>query len=92
MDGITLTSKFVTIKKLRKRWKCRKMGLLKGNAAQLHFRATVIVTHIVFIYGLFNDAVSSSDYRPIASNETMINEIMNWKGYGRKESWPNLRF
>jgi hypothetical protein len=40
----------------------------------------------LFMFGLFNDAVSSSDY--IASND----RIMNWKVYGRKRSWPNLRY
>jgi hypothetical protein len=38
------------------------------------------------ICGLFNDAVSSLNY---IANDRMINY---WKGYGRKKSWPNLRY
>jgi hypothetical protein len=41
---------------------------------------------IYFIYGLFNNAVSSSDY--IALNDRMINEL---ERKGRKRLWPNLR-
>jgi hypothetical protein len=43
------------------------------------------VTLLAVSYGLFNNGVSSSDY--IESNDRMI----NWKGYGRKWSWPYLR-
>jgi hypothetical protein len=44
---------------------------------------------LLFIYfGLLKDAVSSSDYR---LQRRMIG-LMNWKGYGKKPSWPNLRY
>jgi hypothetical protein len=39
----------------------------------------------LFICGLFNDSISSSDC--ISSND-----IMNWKYCRRKRSWPNLRY
>jgi hypothetical protein len=41
----------------------------------------------LFICGLFNGTASSSDYT--ASNDRMINEL---KAYGKKRSWPNLRW
>jgi hypothetical protein len=45
-----------------------------------------------FVYlCLFKDAVTSKVY--IASNNRIINDwIINWKGYERKQSWPNLRY
>jgi hypothetical protein len=33
---------------------------------------------------------SSSDY--VVSSKMVITWIMNWKGCGRKQSWPNLRY
>jgi hypothetical protein len=51
----------------------------------LHFIAVSTCTLYLFLYGLFDDAVSSACY--IASNDWII----NWKGYGRKRSWRNLR-
>jgi hypothetical protein len=44
-----------------------------------------MLLNYLFIYGLFNDAVSSSGY--MTSNGGMI----DLKGYGRKRSWHNLR-
>lgn len=38
----------------------------------------------------FNDAFSSSNY--IASNDRTIIEKINWKGYGRKRKWANLKY
>jgi hypothetical protein len=40
-----------------------------------------------FICSLFNDVASSSDFT--VSNDMIL---MNWKGYRRKQSWPNLRY
>jgi hypothetical protein len=42
----------------------------------------------LYLFILFNDAVSSWDYK--ASNNTRL--TMNRKGYGRKLSWSNLRY
>jgi hypothetical protein len=41
---------------------------------------------IVFMvfYALFKEIISSSVY--VVSNDGVISEIMNWKGYGRKQS------
>jgi hypothetical protein len=45
----------------------KKLPYLKENTRRLHYKK------IIFVYDLFNDAVSSSEYRPIASNDKMIN-------------------
>jgi hypothetical protein len=42
---------------------------------------------VLFISGLFNHAVSIAYCE--AWNGGMIQRIMNWKGIGRKLSWPN---
>jgi hypothetical protein len=39
-----------------------------------------------FICSLFNDALSNSGY--VVLNDWLI---MNWRGCGRKRSWPDLR-
>jgi hypothetical protein len=45
---------------------------------------------LIHMYDLLNDAASNSDH--ISSNDRMINETMNWKGCGRKLSWPDFRY
>jgi hypothetical protein len=44
----------------------------------------------LFIRYLFNDAVSSSDYRLL--HPMILFMMMSWKGCGSKTSWPNLRY
>jgi hypothetical protein len=61
------------------------------NALGIHsysvLNHTLSLLLILFIYSLFNDTFSISEY--IESNERMI---VNWKGCGRKRSWPNSRY
>jgi hypothetical protein len=45
---------------------------------------------VSFICGLFNETVSSAEC--IALGDWEDECITNWKGYGRKWSWPNLRY
>jgi hypothetical protein len=54
---------------------------------RLFLSQNTYVKAFLFIGGLFNDAVSSSDY--LASKDRTK---MNWKGYGRKRWWLNLRY
>jgi hypothetical protein len=54
-----------------------------GGTYRLHFQGW----SGLFIYGLLNKDVSNSDCR--VSNGKTIRE---WKEYGRKRSWPNLRY
>jgi hypothetical protein len=69
--------------------------LLVKLTIQLHPVSILIILGAVpllpltslFIYGLLNHAISSSDC--IVSNDKWI---MNLKGYGRKQSSPNLRY
>jgi hypothetical protein len=44
----------------------------------------------LFIYSLFNDAVSSTGN--IAPNKKFDARMTNWKGCWRKRPWPNLRY